>query len=118
MSLLDDSEDGSAPLETFSEMWYRIFMWALFSSLFVHIIAAAIAFGMLWKHKLGRFTAVAILIFGILAPITGGVITSAAIAGVYRASRFQMMPDYALVWGTGQTFLATVMSYTRILATL
>ncbi|KAG8195013.1 hypothetical protein JTE90_008185 [Oedothorax gibbosus] len=117
MGMLDNSEDSTV-LETFSEMWYRIFMWALFSSLFVHIIAAAIAFGMLWKHKLGRFTALVILAFGILAPITGGVITSAAIAGVYSASRFQMMADYALVWGTGQTFLAAVMSYTRILATL
>lgn len=57
-------------------MWYTIFMWALFSSVFVHFIAASIAFGMLWKHKLGRFTAVIILLFGILAPITGGVITS------------------------------------------
>lgn len=116
--MLENIDYGSAPLETFSEMWYKIFMWALFSSLFVHLIAASIAFAMLWKHKLGRFTSVAIIIFGILAPITGGVITSAAIAGVYRASRFQMMPDYALVWGTGQTFLAAVMSFTRILATL
>ncbi|XP_055952100.1 transmembrane protein 170A-like [Argiope bruennichi] len=118
MNVLDNSDDGNAPLETFSEMWYRIFMWALFSSLFVHIIAASIAVGMLWKHKFGCYTAAVILIFGILAPITGGVITSAAIAGVYSASRFQMAADYALVWGTGQTFLATVMSYTRILATL
>lgn len=117
--MLDKSnDDGSAPLETFSEMWYKIFIWALVSSVFVHFIAASIALGMLWKHKLGRFTALIILVFGILAPITGGVITSAAIAGVYSASRFQMMPDYALVWGTGQTFLAAVMSFTRILATL
>ncbi|GIY05601.1 transmembrane protein 170A [Caerostris darwini] len=118
MGMLDNSDDDNAALETFSEMWYRIFMWALFSSLFVHIIAASIAIGMLWKHKLGCYTAVVILIFGILSPITGGVITSAAIAGVYSASRFQMATDYALVWGVGQTFLATVMSYTRILATL
>ncbi|XP_035232476.1 transmembrane protein 170A-like [Stegodyphus dumicola] len=117
MSMLEN-EDSDAPLETFSEMWYKIFTWALFSSLFVHLINAAIAFGTLWKHKLGRFTAVAILLFGIIAPITGGVITSAAIAGVYSASRFQMMPDYAAVWGAGQTFLVVVMSYTRILATL
>ncbi|UYV66968.1 TMEM170B [Cordylochernes scorpioides] len=101
-----------------AEMWYQVFLWALFSSLFVHIIAAGIAFGTLRKHKLGRFTALLILVFGVLSPLTGGVITSAAIAGVYRAAHFQMMPFYALVWGVGQTFLAVVMSFTRILATL
>ncbi|XP_054719527.1 transmembrane protein 170A-like [Uloborus diversus] len=118
MSMLENADDSNAPLSTFSEMWYRIFMWALLSSVFVHFVAACIALVMLWKHKLGRFTALIIMVFGVLSPVTGGVITSAAIAGVYSASRFQMMPDYALVWGTGQTFLAAVMSFTRILATL
>lgn len=108
----------SDPLDTFAEMWYQVFLWALFSSLFVHLIAAAIAFGTLRKHKLGRFMPLLIIIFGVVAPLTGGVVTSAAIAGVYRASRFQMMPFYALVWGVGQTILAAVMSFTRILATL
>ncbi|XP_023218758.1 transmembrane protein 170A [Centruroides vittatus] len=108
----------SDPLDTFAEMWYQVFLWALFSSLFVHLIAAGIAFGTLRKHKLGRFMPLLIVIFGVVAPLTGGVVTSAAIAGVYRASRFQMMPFYALVWGVGQTILAAVMSFTRILATL
>ncbi|CAM1310354.1 TMEM170B (predicted) [Pycnogonum litorale] len=106
------------PLDTFAEIWYQVFLWALFSSLFVHLIAAAIAFTTMKKHKLGRFTPVCIIVMGVIAPLTGGVVTSAAIAGVYRASKFQMIPFYALVWGLSQTILAVGMSFTRILATL
>ncbi|XP_013791230.1 transmembrane protein 170B-like [Limulus polyphemus] len=105
-------------LDTFSEMWYHVFLWVLFSSLFVHFCAAALAFGMLKEHKHGRFLPLLIVIFGVVSPLTGGVVTSAVIAGVYRASRFQMKALYALIWGIGQTILAAVMSYTRILATL
>lgn len=108
----------SDPLDTFVEMWYQVFLWALFSSLFMHIIAASIAFCTLKQHKTGRFAPIVILVMGVLAPLTGGVVTSAAIAGVYRASSFEMAPFYALVWGLGQTVLAAVLSYTRILATL
>ena len=42
----------------------------------------------------------------------------AAIAGVYRASGFEMAPLYALVWGVGQTITVIFISFTRILATL
>lgn len=42
----------------------------------------------------------------------------AVIAGVYRASGFEMAPLYALVWGVGQTILVIFISFTRILATL
>jgi hypothetical protein len=42
----------------------------------------------------------------------------AAIAGVYRASVFEMPPIYALVWGVGQTVVVIFISFTRILATL
>lgn len=31
----------------FSEMWYHIFLWSLFSSILVHVVAGAIAFGRL-----------------------------------------------------------------------
>ncbi|KAG1670225.1 Cyclin-dependent kinase 10 [Nymphon striatum] len=106
------------PLDTFAEIWYQVFLWTLFSSLFVHLIAAAIAFATLKKHKLGRFTPVFILVMGVIAPLSGGVVTSAAIASVYRASKFQMIPFYALVWGLCQTILSVCMSFTRILATL
>jgi len=108
----------SDPLDTFAEMWYQVFLWALFSSLLIHIMSASIAFFMLKRHKTGRFVPIAVVVMGVLSPLTGGVVTSAAVAGVYRASGFQMAPFYALIWGLGQTVLATIMSFTRILATL
>ncbi|XP_041376300.1 transmembrane protein 170A-like [Gigantopelta aegis] len=106
------------PLDTFGEMWYQVFLWALFSSMLFHIIAALIAFCRLRKHTIGRWMPVAILVMGVLSPLTGGVVTSAVIAGVFRASDFVMMPFYALVWGLGQTIVVMFISFTRILATL
>ncbi|KAG8229226.1 hypothetical protein J437_LFUL008863 [Ladona fulva] len=127
-------------LITFSEMWYQVFLWALFSSVFVHVIAAAIAFATLRKHKFGNlsfllyitistsfmhlfsmhpiFFPVLILIMGVVAPLTSGVVSSAAVAFVYRASSFQMDPLYALLWGVGQTVMSACYGFTRILATL
>lgn len=106
------------PLNGFVEMWYRIFLWSLFSSILVHFVAAAIAFSRLRRHKIGRFVPVMIFGMGLLSPITGGAVTSAAIAGVYRASGFEMAPLYAFVWGVGQTIIVIFISFTRILATL
>lgn len=106
------------PMDSFGAMWYHVFVWGLFSSLFVHLLAASVAVLALRKHGLGRWLPILILAMGIIAPLTGGVITSAVIAYVYKASNFVMDPKYALIWGTGQTALAVVMSYTRILATL
>ncbi|XP_071451668.1 transmembrane protein 170B [Hetaerina americana] len=108
----------TTPLVTFTEMWYQVFLWALFSSIFVHVIAAAIAFATLRKHKFGKFFPVLILIMGVVAPLTSGVVSSAAVAFVYRASSFQMAPLYALVWGVGQTVMSACYGFTRILATL
>nr|CAD7197582.1 unnamed protein product [Timema douglasi] len=102
----------------FPEMWYQIFLWALFSSLFVHAIAAAIAFATLRKHKFGKFFSGFILVMGVLAPLTSGVVSSAAVAFVYRASNFKMTPLYAILWGVGQTIVAACIGFTRILATL
>lgn len=39
----------------FPEMWYQIFLWALFSSIFVHTIAGAICFATLRQHKYGKY---------------------------------------------------------------
>jgi hypothetical protein len=36
-------------------MWYQIFLWALFSSVFVHTIAGAICFATLRQHKYGKY---------------------------------------------------------------
>lgn len=106
------------PLKTFTEMWYHIFLWALFSSIFVHICAALVAFVTLRKHKFGRFFSIFIIIMGILSPATSGIISSAAIAFVHRASSLQMSPIYAMIWGVGQTIVSACVGFTRILATL
>ncbi|KAK9502457.1 hypothetical protein O3M35_011233 [Rhynocoris fuscipes] len=105
-------------LSTFPEMWYQIFLWALFSSVLVHAIAAVIAFCTLRKHHFGKFFPIAILIMGVGGPLTSGVFTSAAIAFVYRASLHSMTPLYACIWGIGQTVLGAAVGFTRILATL
>ncbi|XP_032665748.1 transmembrane protein 170A [Odontomachus brunneus] len=106
------------PLTSFAEMWYQIFLWALFSSIFVHTIAGAICFATLRQHKYGKFFPLLIIIMGVLLPLTSGVVSSAAIAFVYRASSYQMPPLYALFWGIGQTVVAACVGFTRILATL
>ncbi|XP_056382375.1 transmembrane protein 170A isoform X3 [Hyla sarda] len=69
-------------------------------------------------HKYGRFMSVGILLMGILGPISAGILTSAAIAGVYKAAAKEMIPFEALVLGVGQTFCVLVVSFLRILATL
>ncbi|OXU24868.1 hypothetical protein TSAR_011912 [Trichomalopsis sarcophagae] len=102
----------------FPEMWYQIFLWALFSSIFVHTIAAGICFATLRKHKYGKFFPLLILIMGVLMPLTSGVVSSAAVAFVYGSAGYQMAPQYALLWGIGQTVLAACVGFTRILATL
>lgn len=106
------------PLKTFPEMWYHIFLWALFSSIFIHTCAALVAFVTLRKHKFGRFFSILILVMGVISPATSGVVSSATISFVHRASSLQMSPVYAMVWGVGQTVLSACIGFTRILATL
>lgn len=55
---------------------------------------------------------------GFLLPMTSGVLTSAAIAFVYHASKYQMPQLYALFWGIGQTCVGGCLGILRILATL
>lgn len=106
------------PLNKFGKIWYQVFLWALFSSLLIHMIAAGIAFCRLHSHKYGRWTPLLIIGMGVLSPLTGGVLTSAAVAGVYRSAGIVMQPLFALFWGVGQTFCMVVVSFSRILATL
>ncbi|XP_058384285.1 transmembrane protein 170A isoform X1 [Diceros bicornis minor] len=101
-----------------AEMWYGVFLWALVSSLFFHVPAGLLALFTLRHHKYGRFMSVSILLMGIVGPITAGILTSAAIAGVYRAAGKEMIPFEALTLGTGQTFCVVVVSFLRVLATL
>lgn len=105
-------------LKTFAEMWYHIFLWSLVSSIFVHTCAALIAFVTLRKHKFGRFFSILILVMGVVAPATSGVVSSGTIAFVHRVSSLQMLPVYALVWGIGLTIVSAFVGYLRILATL
>lgn len=115
----DDAKvSASSGLSTFPEMWYRVFLWALFSSIFVHTAAALMAFGTLRKHRFGKFFPIFIIVMGVVAPLTAGVVSSAAIAFVYRASSYPLQPLHAFVWGVGQTVLAACLGFTRILATL
>ncbi|XP_032867755.2 transmembrane protein 170A isoform X3 [Tyto alba] len=101
-----------------TEMWYGVFLWALVSSLSFHVPAALLALFTLRHHKYGRFMSVSLLLMGIVGPITAGILTSAAIAGVYRAAGKKMIPFEALILGVGQTFCVVVVSFLRILATL
>ncbi|XP_004600575.2 transmembrane protein 170A isoform X1 [Sorex araneus] len=109
---------NSTALCAFPEMWYGVFLWALVSSLSFHVPAGLLALFTLRHHKYGRFMSVSILLMGIAGPITAGVLTSAAIAGVYRAAGKEMIPFEALILGTGQTFCVVVVSFLRVLATL
>uniref|UniRef100_A0ABK0LM45 Transmembrane protein 170A n=1 Tax=Rattus norvegicus TaxID=10116 RepID=A0ABK0LM45_RAT len=109
---------NSTSLCSFPEMWYGVFLWALMSSVFFHVPAGLLALFTLRHHKYGRFMSVSILLMGIVGPITAGILTSAAIAGVYRAAGKEMIPFEALTLGTGQTFCVVVVSFLRVLATL
>lgn len=61
---------------------------------------------------------VSILLMGVVGPMAAGTLTSAAIAGVYRAAGKEMAPFVALILGVGQTFCVVVISFLRVLATL
>uniref|UniRef100_A0A4W6E378 Transmembrane protein 170A n=1 Tax=Lates calcarifer TaxID=8187 RepID=A0A4W6E378_LATCA len=102
----------------YSEMWYGVFLWAAVSSLVFHLPAALLSLATLRQHKMARFMPIAILLMGIMGPICGGVLTSAAIAGVYKAAGKRMISLEALVFGVGQSFCVLIISFLRILATL
>uniref|UniRef100_A0A8B9GAA1 Transmembrane protein 170A n=1 Tax=Amazona collaria TaxID=241587 RepID=A0A8B9GAA1_9PSIT len=104
--------------DTFPTMWYGVFLWALVSSLSFHVPAALLALFMLWHHKYGRFMSVSLLLMGIVGPVTAGILTSSAIAGVCSAAGKKFIPFEALILGVSQTFCMVVVSFLRILATL
>ena len=59
-----------------SEMWYWVFLWCLFSSLFVHGALGLLMLVMLQRHKRGRLITLVLVSVGFLASLSGGVITS------------------------------------------
>ncbi|XP_033951143.1 transmembrane protein 170B [Pseudochaenichthys georgianus] len=105
-------------LQHLTEMWYWVFLWCLFSSLFVHGAVGLLMLVMLQRHKRGRLITLVLVSVGFLASLSGGVITSAAVSGVYRVAGKDMAPLEALVFGVGQTALSVIISFSRILATL
>ncbi|XP_064838639.1 transmembrane protein 170B-like [Oncorhynchus masou masou] len=105
-------------LQHFTEMWYWVFLWCLFSSLLVHGAMGLLMLVMLQRHKRGRLITLVLVSLGFLTSLAGGVITSAAVAGVYRVAGKDMAPLQALVFGVGQTTLSVLISFSRILATL
>ena len=100
------------------EIWYQVFMWNLFSSFVLYLCLAVFAFLTLRKHKFGRFYSLMILLMGVFLPLTIGVLSSAAIAFVYKTSSFPMPQMHAIFWGAGQTAIHALFGFTRILATL
>lgn len=70
------------------------------------------------KHKFGRLFSILILIWGVLSPITAGLISSIFIAWVQSSSIVPISPLVALLWGCGQTLFGIFLGVTRILATL
>jgi len=109
---------GDTKMHQFKDMWYAVFLWCLFSSLFIYCLAAMMAFTTLRKHKFGRFYSVMILLMGVVIPLSLGMLSSAAIAFVYKTSSFTMDPTHAMMWGVGQTVIHALVGFTRILATL
>ncbi|XP_072303317.1 transmembrane protein 170B [Eucyclogobius newberryi] len=105
-------------LQHFTEMWYWVFLWTLFSSLFVHGVVGLLMFFMLQRHKRGRLITVVLISVGFIVSLCGAVITSAAVAGVYRVAGKDMAAMQALVFGAGQTTLSIIISFSRVLATL
>lgn len=114
----DSLRGNDTSLSDFSEMWYGVFLWAAVSSLVFHLPAALLSLATLRQHKMARFMPIAIILMGIVGPVFGGVLTSAAIAGVYKAAGKRMISLEALVFGVGQSFCVLVISFLRVLATL
>ncbi|XP_061202491.1 transmembrane protein 170B isoform X3 [Neopsephotus bourkii] len=63
-------------LRHLTEMWYWVFLWALFSSLFVHGAVGVLMFVMLQRHRQGRLISVIVVSIGFLGSVTGAMITS------------------------------------------
>merc|ERR1719167_1204713 len=99
-------------------MWMAVFVWCLFSSAVIYSTAAVLAFAALRKHSLGRFYSVMILVMGLIIPLSLGLLSSGAIAFVYKHSNFSMVPIHAMMWGVGHTVTHAAVGFTRILATL
>lgn len=105
-------------LESFPDMTWHIFIWHCGSSIFIHGICGLVCFYLLRKHKFGRLFSILILIWGVLMPMTGGLITTIFLAWVQAASDIKISPLVACFFGCGQTLFWIVIGVSRILATI
>ncbi|XP_036867087.2 transmembrane protein 170B isoform X1 [Manis javanica] len=80
-------------LRNLTEMWYWVFLWALFSSLFVHGAAGVLMFVTLQRHRQGRVISVVAVSVGFLASVTGAMITSLPASSTERAGPCGMTPS-------------------------
>lgn len=64
-------------------MWYWVFLWCLFTSLFVHGAVGLLMLVMLQRHKRGRLITLVLVSVGFLASLSGGVITSESSYSTY-----------------------------------
>ncbi|XP_069930511.1 transmembrane protein 170B isoform X1 [Oryctolagus cuniculus] len=80
-------------LRNLTEMWYWIFLWALFSSLFVHGAAGVLMFVMLQRHRQGRVISVIAVSLGFLASVTGAMITI-----TLRHQRLEKIRVLQIIW--------------------
>uniref|UniRef100_A0A8C1S9Z2 Transmembrane protein 170B n=1 Tax=Cyprinus carpio TaxID=7962 RepID=A0A8C1S9Z2_CYPCA len=108
------------PANFLTEMWYWVFLWCLFSSLFVHSAVGLLMCVTLQRHKRGRLITVVLISVGFLLffGLLISSISGAAVAAVYRVAGKDMAPLEALVFGVGQTAFTVIISFSRILATL
>ncbi|CDW53883.1 Transmembrane protein 170A [Trichuris trichiura] len=106
------------PLDTLSEIWYQILFWVLVSSVLVHSVAASVAFYMLKSHKTMRWYALAIMLVGVVGPLTWGNITSVLFAWICLNSRGVMPGLYAFLAGIVQTVICTIVSFCRVFPSL
>ena len=89
--------------QEFDEMWTQLFVWNLSSSIICHSGASACLHICQKKWRIGRFLPAIVLVFGLLTPITWGVVTNAFIAYVYITAGFYMTSLSGFGWGIAQT---------------
>ena len=57
-------------------MWYWLFLWCLFSSLFVHGAAGLLMLLTLQRHRRGRLISLVLVSGGFLVSLPGSLVTS------------------------------------------
>jgi len=111
-------EEKELLLDTFTDLFNYIFLWAFFSIATFHMVAGIISFAMLRKHKYGKYTTVCILFYGILTSVAMCSLTSAALSFVLKEAKITVSPIQAMVCGISQFGLFMIFSFLRPMPTL